>query len=102
MTRPNPKFEEPWHAEVFALTVQLNEAGTFTWSEWTEVFGRSLAKMRMSQDLDGGHDYFLAWVDALETMLRSRNLASATELLQLKQAWSDAYLRTPHGQPVKL
>ena len=26
---PSPVFEEPWHAQVFAITVALNEAGVF-------------------------------------------------------------------------
>lgn len=102
MTRPDPRFEEPWHADVFALTVQLNEACVFTWLEWTEVFGQSLAERRLSHALDGGNDYFLAWVDALESMLKARGLAEGAELSQLKQDWTEAYKRTPHGQPVRL
>ncbi len=31
---PEPVFAEPWHAQVFAVTVALNEAGRFAWSEW--------------------------------------------------------------------
>ena len=26
---PEPVFAEPWHAQVFAVTVALNEAGSF-------------------------------------------------------------------------
>jgi len=43
--KPEPVFEAPWHAQVFALTVHLNEAGP---------------------------------------------------------QWEAAYLRTPHGAPVRL
>jgi len=30
---PSPVFEEPWHAQVFAITVALNEAGVFQWTD---------------------------------------------------------------------
>ncbi|SHH55992.1 nitrile hydratase accessory protein [Cognatishimia maritima] len=100
--RPEPRFEQPWHADVFALTVHLNEAGQFTWSEWTETFGATLAAHRLDGALDGGNDYFLAWIDALETLLVSKGLATGLDLQALKDAWTTAYQNTPHGQPVKL
>jgi hypothetical protein len=28
-----PTFNEPWEAQAFALTLQLHEAGHFTWRE---------------------------------------------------------------------
>jgi len=102
MTPPEPKFEAPWHASVFALTVHLNERGVFSWSDWTEVFGKSLAAHRLSHSLDGGDDYFLAWIDALENILKEKDIAARGDLFDLKQAWTSAYLSTPHGEPVKL
>lgn len=100
--RPHPRFEEPWHADVFALTVHLNEAGHFTWPEWTETFGETLAAHRLNGALDGGNDYFLAWIDALEMLLVSKGLAKWFHLQALKEAWTTAYQNTPHGKPVKL
>ena len=32
---PEQAFAAPWHAEVFALAVHLNEAGHFCWAEWS-------------------------------------------------------------------
>ena len=31
---PEPVFEAPWHVQLFALTVHLNEAGHFVWGDW--------------------------------------------------------------------
>ena len=39
---PAPVFEEPWHAQVFAITVALNEAGVFQWTDWANRFGATL------------------------------------------------------------
>jgi nitrile hydratase accessory protein len=100
--RPEPAFEAPWHAELFALTVAMNEAGHFTWPEWVEIFAAQLRQDGQGTDLNGGDDYFEAWLTALERMLDQRGIATAGLLEELKAAWSDAYLATPHGQPVRL
>lgn len=97
-----PVFSEPWHAQLFAVTVHLSETGLFGWPEWTELFGRVLKEHGHEKSLDGGNDYFQAWLEALELMLESRNSAKASEIEQLVAAWRGAYLRTPHGEPVRL
>lgn len=97
-----PVFREPWHAQIFALTVHLNETGLFTWPDWAARFSDVLAERGLHKDLDGGEDYFNAWLDALEGLLSERDVADAKALHDLKHAWEHAYLRTPHGQPVHL
>jgi nitrile hydratase accessory protein len=97
-----PVFHEPWHAQVFALTVHLSETGVFSWPVWAERFGEVLAEHGLSRELDGGDDYFLAWVEALEALLRARGVAGPGDLERIKAAWTDAYLKTAHGQPVDL
>ena len=37
-----PVFAEPWHAQAFAIAVQLSSEGHFTWSEWTTALGEQL------------------------------------------------------------
>ena len=39
---------------------------------------------------------------ALQEMLATGGVADAANIEQVMQAWTDAYLTTPHGQPVKL
>ncbi|WP_270729534.1 nitrile hydratase accessory protein [Shimia sp. Alg240-R146] len=100
--RPEPAFEAPWHAQVFALTVAMNEAGHFNWAEWAEIFGATLKEHGLAKELDGGEDYFTAWLAALETMLRGRDLAQPEAIEATRDAWEQAFLSTPHGDPVKL
>ena len=102
MTRPEPVFSEPWHAQIFALTVHLNEAGHFAWADWAAAFGATLKRHGLSRELDGGADYFDAWLETLEAFLGERGMAGAGELQEMKAAWEAAYLRTPHGAPVRL
>ncbi|SMX43332.1 nitrile hydratase accessory protein [Maliponia aquimaris] len=102
MSAPEPAFAAPWHAEAFALAVALEARGCFTWAEWTEVLGAVLAEHGQARDLDGGDDYFLAWVTALERILAAKGLAEGAALAELKAGWEAAYHATPHGQPVRL
>jgi nitrile hydratase accessory protein len=93
-----PVFAEPWQAHAFALTLKLHEQGAFTWPEWAEALSRELA----GDPGDDGTRYYHHWVATLEGLVTARNLAGSGELETRKKAWKDAYLRTPHGQPVEL
>lgn len=99
---PEPVFQAPWHAQAFALAVYLNERGVFEWSEWTEVFGAVLSENGLTKELDGGDDYFLAWVAALEQICATKDVAEKGALAALKASWERAYLSTPHGEPVRV
>lgn len=102
MSLPEPVFTEPWQAQVFGVTVHLNEAGYFTWPDWSARFAQTLRRHGLEKELNGGDDYFLAWLVTLETFLSDLNLSDTAEVARLKQAWERAYLATPHGQPVHL
>ena len=87
----NVAFAEPWQAQIFSMTVALNEAGAFSWQEWGEVFS---AHRRQT--------YYEEWLDALETMAEMQALASRENQLRYRRAWHNAAARTKHGQPIEL
>ena len=93
-------FEEPWHAEVFALTTHLNESGIFSWGEWTARLGDALAAS--DEPINGSHDYYLIWLDTILNLLIDKGHASKNDVDAMKAQWLDAYERTPHGEPVSL
>ena len=99
---PEPVFEQPWHAQVFALTVAMNEAGQIEWPVWAARFSAVLKREGLDRDLDGGDDYFRAWLATLEAMLAEQGAASEPEVRTLRDAWEVAFLTTPHGQPVRV
>jgi nitrile hydratase accessory protein len=99
---PEPAFSEPWHAQVFALTVHLNETGHFDWPDWAARFSAALAAHGLTKEIDGGDDYFNAWLETLEALLAEQGQASPEQVAQTKAAWEAAYLSTPHGDPVQL
>ena len=52
-------------------------------------------------NLDGGDDYYSAWLAALRPCYRA-DVAGAPEIEQMVADWRRAYLETPHGNPVRL
>ena len=93
-------FDEPWQAEVFALTTHLNESGLFSWDEWAERFGAGLAASH--EPIEGGHDYYTIWLDTLLKLLIDLGHATEEDVQMMKAQWISAYENTPHGEPVQL
>ena len=104
---PEKVFDAPWHAEVFALAVHLNEGGYFDWPEWAGRFGENLAaaktvKIGVGEGLDGSDDYYQIWLQTLIELMQEKGLVDAKMLASIKAQWREAYLTTPHGKPVHL
>lgn len=104
-------FDAPWHADVFALAVHLNEGGHFSWGEWTNRFGKNLAAATLAkrsfegldaEGLNGSDDYYQIWLQTLTELMQEKGVVDAETLAALKSQWRDAYLHTPHGKPVHL
>jgi nitrile hydratase accessory protein len=102
LTQPEPVFAEPWQARAFALAMKLSERGYFTREEWTAALAGELQDVADRGEIDDGSRYYHHWLAALETLVVSKGLASTHALLDRKEAWSEAYHRTPHGKPVEL
>jgi nitrile hydratase accessory protein len=104
---PEKIFDTPWHAEVFALAVHLNEGGYFDWPEWAGRFSENLAaaktvKIDVGEGLDGSDDYYQIWLQTLIELMQEKGLVDAKMLASIKAQWREAYLTTPHGKPVHL
>jgi nitrile hydratase accessory protein len=100
--RSEPVFTEPWQAQAFALAVELNRLGRFSWAEWVETFGAEIARHPAAPGEDPTHAYYRQWLAALEALIVAKGLSSGDELARRKEEWRVAYLRTPHGSPVEL
>jgi nitrile hydratase accessory protein len=97
-----PVFAEPWQAEAFALAVRLSAQGYFAWKEWADVLADELAVAAERSEPDDGSRYYQCWLTALERLVVAKRLADPAALLTYKEAWAEAYRRTPHGKPVEL
>ena len=99
---PQPFFEHPWHAQLFALSVALHAQGLFSWPDWTNRFGNRLKRNSAERELNGGDDYFITWLETLEELLVEREPETQQQLSAIRNAWKEAYLCTPHGSPVTI
>ena len=122
-----PVFKEPWEAQAFSLVIALHESGVFSWDEWSDALAQAIRRdlhpggveevvQRVSEAVaedegektsermeeDRRDRYYQHWLAALEHLAIAKGLSGAGELAQRVQAWREAYLATPHGQPVEL
>jgi nitrile hydratase accessory protein len=97
-----PIFAEPWQAEAFALAVRLSAQGHFTWKEWASALADELKGASTRGEPDDGSRYYHYWLTALERLVVAKRLSDPATLLARKEAWAQAYRRTPHGKPVEL
>ncbi|MEH3118831.1 MAG: nitrile hydratase accessory protein [Methylorubrum populi] len=97
-----PTFEQPWQAHAFSLTVQLHEAGLFTWPAWVEVFGDEIKRSPARPGESASDAYHRQWLQALQTIVVSNGIVETRDVSDRIDEWRRAYLNTPHGQPVML
>ena len=97
-----PVFAEPWQAQAFALAVKLSEQGHFSWKQWAAALADEIEKATARGEPDDGSHYYHHWLAALEHLVAAKKLSDPAALLARKEAWAEAYRRTPHGKPVEL
>lgn len=91
-----PGIDEAWQAHLFAMTVNLNERGLFSWATWGEYFGTALKMEQVEHGLptqespaESGQvnlHYFLAWQAALEQLLADLEIALPLDIGMRAQA----------------
>jgi nitrile hydratase accessory protein len=98
---PLRAFDEVWQARAHAIAQHLSEAGHFSWSSWTLAFGEQLRRVEAETDC-GADGYYLAWQRTLERLLLDGGLITTAEYERFRSAWTTAFRRTAHGQPIEL
>ena len=97
-----PIFAEPWQAQAFALAVRLSAQGHFTWKEWAAALADELKAAADRGEPDDGSHYYQHWLADLDRLVAEKRLSDSAAMLARKEAWAEAYRRTPHGKPVEL
>ena len=97
-----PVFAEPWQAQAFALAVRLSAQGYFTRKEWAAALAAELKAAADRGEPDDGSRYYHHWLAALERLVTEKGLTDPAAMVARKEAWAEAYRRTPHGKPVEL
>ena len=77
---PNQAFREPWHAQLFAITIALHEDGVMSWPEWTGMLAEEIEGRTQEPGSDPEDEYYRSWQAALERLLQGHNLIDRSEL----------------------
>jgi nitrile hydratase accessory protein len=99
---PPAVFQQPWQAQVFAITLALQARGLFSSTEWSEALGQEIRRAQAAGDPDTGETYYQHWLAALEGLVVAKGLVAVRTLAFYRQAWKEAAERTPHGTPIRL
>jgi hypothetical protein len=95
LSQPEAPFEEPWQAQLFALTVALNEAGSSPGRNGRRCSARASKGLVADQ-------YWETWSEALVALLEAKGNRPASDIIALTQRWQAAARATPHGKPILL
>lgn len=98
----NPLFEEAWQAQALAMADSLVHNGLFTASAWSDALGQSLKGAEARGDADTQETYYTCVLSALEKLIAINSVIDQKAMTGMRKDWEDAYLSTPHGQPVLL
>lgn len=98
----DPTFDEAWQAQSLAIADTLVNAGVVTAKRWAEALGSELKSAARAGAADDADTYYLAVLGAVEKLLRQIEIIGRDELDARVEAWRQAYLSTPHGEPVEL
>ena len=97
-----PAFDEPWQAEVLAIADTLVQNGMFSAGAWSDALGEALKQAQTSGASDNQETYYQCVLKALEGLVASHSDIDRQAMNGKRKDWEQAYLSTPHGQPVNL
>lgn len=97
-----PVFNEAWQAQLLAMVDQMINDGIFSNAVWSQKLGEKLSQAAADGKADDIESYYAAALAAFETLLAQLPDLTMQEIDKKQQAWEQAYLATPHGQPVVL
>jgi nitrile hydratase accessory protein len=97
-----PAFDEPWQAEALAIADTLVQSGLFNASAWSDALGLSLKQSAANGEPDDQATYYQCVLTALESLVNQHSDINRQAMSAKRHAWEQAYLSTPHGQPVNL
>ncbi len=97
-----PVFAEAWQAQALAIADTLVQNGMFGASAWSEALGEALKQAEASGASDDQETYYRCVLRALEGLVSSHSEIDRQTMTGMRADWEQAYLDTPHGQPVKL
>ena len=97
-----PAFAEAWQAQALAIADTLVQSGMFSAGAWSAALGEALQQAEISGATDDQETYYHCVLSALEGLVASNSVIDQPAMAGKRKDWEEAYLSTPHGQPVNL
>ena len=97
-----PAFAEAWQAEALAIADTLVQNGLFSAGAWSAALGDALQQAEAGGATDDQDTYYRCVLSALEGLVARHSVIDQSAMAGQRKDWEEAYLSTPHGQPVKL
>ena len=97
-----PVFSDAWQAQALAIADTLVQAGLFSASAWSEALGAALREAEADGENDDQETYYRCVLTALESLVAGHSEIDRESMASMRADWEQAYLDTPHGQPVEL
>lgn len=101
-TDGDPVFDEAWQAQALAMADSLVKSGLFSANDWSDALGQALKDSADRADVDSQQTYYSCVLKTLEKLISECSDIDAVVMDNKREDWEQAYLRTPHGQPVTL
>ena len=98
----DPVFDEPWQAQALAIADTLVRTGMFSANAWSESLGKALKIAESESAVDNQETYYNCVLSALEQLVAEHSEIGREAMAGKRRDWEQAYLSTPHGQPVRL
>jgi nitrile hydratase accessory protein len=98
----DPVFDEAWQAEALAIADTLVQNGMFSARAWSQALGEALREAEAGGAVDDQATYYQCVLTALENLIAGYSDIDRHAMAAKREDWEQAYLSTPHGQPVKL
>ncbi|MFT5531299.1 MAG: nitrile hydratase accessory protein [Candidatus Poriferisodalaceae bacterium] len=86
-------FEAPWEARAFGVAAALVERGDFGWQDFRNELIVAIGTWESSATPGADYSYYERWLEALESIAASNNLADRTSV----ESRAVAYAARPHG-----
>ncbi|MFT5657106.1 MAG: nitrile hydratase accessory protein [Gammaproteobacteria bacterium] len=98
----DPVFDEVWQAQALAMADSLVKSGLFSASVWSDALGQTLKASKARADADTQQTYYACVLETLEQLIADHSDIDIELMANKRKDWEQAYLNTPHGQPVNL
>lgn len=90
------RFEEPWAARLFGVTIALSEAGAFTLGDFQTAMIAAVAEYEKTAPIDCEETYYTCWLKALSAQLASTGLLEDDALSASERAVTRRLLDLQH------